>query len=62
MCQVHKALLAWLEDAGDCLLAPAAGSERTPEALGLRPLPQYSSLEEAKQVRLPSQCAAALQM
>ena len=51
---MHKALLAWLEDVSDSLQAPPAGQERTPEALGLRKLPQYSSLDEARRVRQTS--------
>ena len=49
--QVAKALLAWLENIADDLQPPAAGQERTPELLGLRPLPVFDTLEQACKVQ-----------
>ena len=49
--QVAKALLAWLENIADDLQPPTAGQERTPELLGLRPLPVFDSLEQARKVK-----------
>lgn len=52
--QVSKALLAWLDNIADNLQPPAAGEERTPQLLGLRPLPDFDNLQQACKVRTSS--------
>ena len=49
--QVCKALLRFLDRISGVLLPPKDAASRRPEALSLRPLPQYDTLDKAKKVQ-----------